>query len=208
MTIHLQACNQLEIAAHIEMTATMLKRDALAIMKAALAGTETSRFTDVLEAAFVDDSKLPQPADDPLFEEDNDNDDDELLIKEKEAPKQPQASTSTLSTTLKHKIPATEEPSAKKGGICSLADAELCYPSVSDKERYLHCGVNGKFISDRISSHTSKAAGYSCKYSEVYKEEGKIVSPCKWFSTTKAQLSTHLRQVHLRIAVTCFICRK
>ena len=25
---------------------------------------------------------------------------------------------------------------------------------------------------------------------------------------TKAQLSTHLRHVHLRIAVTCFICRK
>ena len=34
------------------------------------------------------------------------------------------------------------------------------------------------------------------------------MSPCEWFSTTKAQLSTHLRQTHLRIAVTCFICRK
>ena len=41
------------------MMATMLKRDAVAIMKAALTGTETSRFTDVLEATFIDDSKLP-----------------------------------------------------------------------------------------------------------------------------------------------------
>ena len=56
----LQACNQLEIAAHIEMMATMLKRDVVAIMKVALAGTETSRFTDVMEAAFMDNSKLPQ----------------------------------------------------------------------------------------------------------------------------------------------------
>ena len=153
------------------MTAMMLKRDAVAIMKAALAGTETSRFTDVLEATFIDDSKLPQPADDPLVEEDNDDDDD-LLIEE-EASKQLQASTSTLSTTVKRKIPATEEPSAKKAGIFSLTDAEPYYPSVSDKERYLHCGVDSKFISDRISSRTSKAAGYSCKYSDVCKEEEK-----------------------------------
>ena len=34
------------------------------------------------------------------------------------------------------------------------------------------------------------------------------MSPCEWFSTTKAQLSTHLRQVHLGIAVTCSICHK
>ena len=149
---------------------------------------------------------MPQPADDPLVEEDNDDDDD--LLVEEEASEQLQASTSTPSTTLKHKIPATEKPSAKEAGICSLTDAEPYYPSVSDKERYLHCGVDGRFISDRISSHTSKAAGYSCKYSDVCKEEGKIVSPCEWFSTTKAQLSTHLRQAHLGIAVTCFICCK
>ena len=68
------------------MTATMLKRDAVTIIKAALTGTETSRFTDVLEVAFIDDSKLPQPSDDPLIEEDNNND-DELLDKEEEAPK-------------------------------------------------------------------------------------------------------------------------
>ena len=60
----------------------MLKRDAVAIMKAAFARTETSRFIDVLEAAFIDDSKLPQPADDPLVEENNDDDDDLLIAEE------------------------------------------------------------------------------------------------------------------------------
>ena len=153
------------------MMATMLKRDAVAIMRATLAGTETSQFTDVLETAFVYDTKLPQPAEDPLPEDDNNND-NELLDDEEEPSKQPQASISTLAAALKRKIPPTEEPPSKKAGICSLADAELSYPFISDKERYLHCGVDRKFISDRISSHTSKAAGYSCKYSDLCKRKG------------------------------------
>ena len=53
------------------MTATMLKRDAVAIMKAALAGTKTSRFTDVMEAAFIDETRLPQQTEDPIPEEDD-----------------------------------------------------------------------------------------------------------------------------------------
>ena len=36
-----QACNQLEIATHIEMVASMLRRDAVKLIKAALAGTKT-----------------------------------------------------------------------------------------------------------------------------------------------------------------------
>ena len=31
---------------------------------------------------------------------------------------------------------------------------------------------------------------------------------CQSFSTTKAQLSRHLRQHHLGIVVTCFVCHK
>ena len=55
------------------MTATMLKRDAVAIMKATLAGSKTSRFTDVMEAAFINETKLPQQAEDPVPEEDDED---------------------------------------------------------------------------------------------------------------------------------------
>ena len=134
----MKACNQLEIATHIEMTTTMLKRNAVAIMKAALTGTDMSQFTDVIEAAFVDDTKLLQQVEDPLPKEDDD-DDDQILNNEDEHPKQPQASTSTLSTALKCKILPTEEPPSKKTGVYSLNDAEPYYPSINDKEKYLHC---------------------------------------------------------------------
>ena len=51
----LQACNQLELATHIEVTASLLRKDAIAIIKTALAGTQTERFVNVIEAAFVSD---------------------------------------------------------------------------------------------------------------------------------------------------------
>ena len=31
---------------------------------------------------------------------------------------------------------------------------------------------------------------------------------CEFFSTTKAQLSTHIHQHHLGLTVTCFVCNK
>ena len=182
----------------------MLKRDAVAIMKAALAGTKTSRFTDIMEAAFIDKTRLPQQTEDPIPEED----DVDILEDPEEQPEQPQPTTSTLSASLKRKLPPMEEPPSKKASVCSFADAEPFYPSVNDKDKYLHCGVDSKFISDRILSRTSKAAGYCCKFLDASKEEGKIVPSSEWFSTTKAQLSTHLRQFHLGVAVTCFVCRK
>ena len=51
-THSLQAFNQLEIATHIEMVASKLRRDATRIIKTVLAGTATEKLTNVLEAAF------------------------------------------------------------------------------------------------------------------------------------------------------------
>ena len=51
-THSLQAFNQLEIATHIEMVASMLRRDATRIIKTVLAGTGTEKLTNVLEATF------------------------------------------------------------------------------------------------------------------------------------------------------------
>ena len=50
--LHFQACNQLELACHIEMTASRLRLDAVHLLKTVLVGTNTKNFTDVLEATF------------------------------------------------------------------------------------------------------------------------------------------------------------
>ena len=51
-----------------------------------------------------------------------------------------------------------------------------------------------------------KSAGYECMYSAVKKSEGINVPDCSFFSTTKGQPSTHIRQFHLGVAMACFIC--
>ena len=54
----LQALNQLEIATHVEMVASVLRHDAVKMIKTVLAGTATGRFTDVIEAAFSEDEPV------------------------------------------------------------------------------------------------------------------------------------------------------
>ena len=79
---------------------------------------------------------------------------------------------------------------------------------MSDQKNYFHVGVDRRFISSRKSSALTKDVDYECRYSEVMKEERKIVEHCEQFSSTKGQLSTHVHQMHLGIAVACFICNK
>ena len=62
-----QTCNQLEIATHIELVASMLRRDAVKLMKAALVGTKTERFINVIEAAFVEEGVTAATTTDPSF---------------------------------------------------------------------------------------------------------------------------------------------
>ena len=73
----LQALNQLEIATHIERTALTMRLDSIRTLKSALAGTATSKFTDVMEAVFgVEEEFAPE-----LEEEDPDETEGEGLPK-------------------------------------------------------------------------------------------------------------------------------
>ena len=210
----LQACNQLELATHIEMTASLLHQDAIAVIKTALAGTQTDRLVNILEAAFVGEEKSSLPSSDPLGEE-KEEEDKALEALLSEHSKASGASTSTLSKALKQKLPPPSEEEAKrppshpsKGGVITLKEASPLFPTIAHKGQYLHIGVNSKFISSRVSSSNSTKAGYYCQFSSVSKEEGKLVPECEFFSTTKAQLSTHICQHHLGLTVTCFVCNK
>ena len=64
-------CNQLELATHIEMSASLLRLDAIRTMKIDLARTAANKLQDVLEAAFGGDEEKEtedpegQPEDEP-----------------------------------------------------------------------------------------------------------------------------------------------
>ena len=94
------------------MTASLLCQDAIAVIKAALAGTRTDRLVNVLEAAFVgEESKSAPQTSDPLGEEEEDEDKAlEALLTEHS---QEGASTSTLSKALKCKMPPPSEVEIK-----------------------------------------------------------------------------------------------
>ena len=169
----------------------MLRLHAIRLMQSVLAGTETKKLQDILEAAFGTEEKETEEG---PFEEELET----------------EAST---SSGTKRKIPQPEGSSKRKAsqptktGVCALSDAAIYYPTTADAAAsYLHAGVDSSFFSSRKSSLTMKSAGYECNYSVTKKAEGIAVTDCTFFSTTKGQLSTHIRQHHLGLAVGCFIC--
>ena len=210
----LQACNQLKIATHIEMVTSLLCCNAAKLMKAVLAGTKTKHFTDIIEAAFIGDEVKSQPdIEKDLPEEAEEEEEEEPEEGEVEPLDQP--STSTLSKAMKRKAPAPTETSSekvrvlgKRTGCCKLCDATPLYPSTVDKDRYLHTGVEEAFFSTCKCSAVGKEAGYVCQWSKVMKERGNIVPDCEVFSSTKGQLSTHIWQMHLGVAMVCYVCTK
>ena len=169
----------------------MLCLHAIHLMRSVLAGTETKKLQDVLEAAFGTEEKETEEG--PFEEE--------------------QETEASTSLGTKRKIPQPEGSSKRKAsqptktGVCALSDAAIYYPTTADAAAsYLHAGVDSAFFSSCISSQKMKSAGYECMYSAVKKSEGIDVPDCSFFSTTKGQLSTHIHQFHLGVAIACFIC--
>ena len=196
---------------HVEMVASILRCDAACLIKTVLAGTATERFTDVIEAVFGPE----EPRDvREAFEEapDNEEEGEENKEEEEELADEAIAPPST-STGTKRKRSSTVPSSGKhkpahptRGGLCSLDTAQIYFPTTSDAGVHLHAAVDPKYISSQKSSAHTTAAGYGCLYSQVSKAEGQMVPDCDVISTTKAQLSTHIQQYHLGIAIGCYIC--
>ena len=174
---------------------SLLRLNAIKTMKSVLAGTAANKFQDVLKVAFG--------------EEDEDEED---YVPEDQPENEPSTSQGESSTALKWKAPpptgASKCKAGHKSGFCALSDASCYYPTTNDAKSlaYLHSGVNPSYYSSCISSQKMRSAGYECMYSSVKKAEGVEVPDCDFFSTTKGQLSTHICQFHLGIAIACFIC--
>ena len=101
----------MELATHIEMTAGMLRLDAIRLMKAVLAGTSTNKFHDVMEGAFGGPGCVPVV---PAEEKEEDFKEDLSAFT---TPEPSGSSTSTQGT--KRKL-ATPVGIAKKEGRSSL----------------------------------------------------------------------------------------
>ena len=102
--------------------------------------------------------------------------------------------------------PKKSAPSKKTSPICALEDATIIYASTKEEDRYLHAGVDNRFISSCKSSAVTQRVGYGCLYSTIMREEGTIVEECEFVSSTRSQLSTHIRRSHLGAAVVCYVC--
>ena len=194
----------------------MLRFDAAHLMKTALTGTSTEKFTNIIQGAFggIDPASMHGEFDLP---DEPEEEEEELLAQIEDPPTAETSipSTSTLSKAMKRKtsdpsdisLPPKATRSSSKG-ICSLADATIVYPLSLDKKKYLHTGVEERFISEHQSTTGGKATGYGCEFTNEMKKEGKIFKSCDFISTVRGQLSTYIRQHHLGVAIACFVCDK
>ena len=127
------------------MSASLLRLNAIRLMKGVLTRTETKKLRDVLEAAFCVQGV---EGDDYIPDEEE----------EEEEAKQ-EAST---STGVKCKAPPpTPATKCSKVGICALSDAIVHYPTTSEAQSstYLHAGVDPRFFSSHKSSAKTNIAG-------------------------------------------------
>ena len=118
-----------------------MRLDSIHTLKLALAGTATSKFTDVMEAVFgVEEEFAPE-----LEEEDPDETEGEVPaegVVTKGAEGGPEPST---SKGVKCKASKCKQSKPTKAGVCLLEDATPLFPF--DAKGYLHTGVPSEYIS-------------------------------------------------------------
>ena len=220
-----QACHQLQIATYIEKTAIMVREDAVRTMLVALTGTATTKFTEMMEGVFgVPEENLYQA--EPTKAEEEENLPTDVFTTNgvtEEASGEPSTSqTSTVSNKgspglsgtpkLKHVHPGISKGGAKCVRIieaCSLKEATPIFPTKSDQqEGYLHARVKKELHSPRLSSKYIRDVGYMCNFVQAMIDAGTGAGlpPCNVISSNMGQLSTHIRQTHLRAALQCYVC--
>ena len=184
------------------MVASLLCQDACRLIKTTLAGLAAGKVVDVVEAAFGgEETAAAREAMEEVLAEDEAE--AEVTQEDESTPSASKHKASTLAASS-----SKRKANPSKASSLSLNNAQAYYPTVSDRKQWHHAGIDPQFFSKRKSSSTSKSAGYGCLYSEVQKADGKIVPDCDFISSVKGQLNTHIRQFHLGITITCFICSK
>ena len=207
----------------MERNALLLREDAVCVMKTALAGTATTKFTDMMEAVFginENEEEIPEIKPTPV-EEEEDIPESMYMTKaeaEKEETAQEEEGASTSKAT-KRPAPKTKGPGGKKSkrktaapsrsGLFPIRDATAVYPKKYDEEHeYLHTGVPTKYVNECYSGPFAKASIYACNYARSKREEGLTPAECDVLTQNKGQCSMHVRQHHMNICVACYVCSK
>ena len=135
------------------MVASLLRCDAICLIKTVLAGTVTAGFTDVIEGVFGEEESTAVCE---AFEEAPPKD---IIEEEGEEGEEPSGPCASSSKAVKRKQPSSSTSSSKRkvahptrGGMCNLDSAEVYYPQSSDEGNHLHAGVDSRLISSRKSS--------------------------------------------------------
>ena len=141
--------------------------DAVHVIKTALAGTATTKFTDMMEAVFgIDEDEEEIPEITPTAPEAEEDLPESMFTTLEEAePEGPSTSTGKCVANGGKKPPAKKQKrkatAPSKSGPFPIQDATVVYPTKSDKERgYLHTRVEDKYIKDRNSGPFAKTSIY------------------------------------------------
>ena len=156
----LQACNQLEIACYVEQVALNLRWDAVHSMKAALAGTASTKFLNVFKAAFGEEEGESEVTDIVPTEQEEEEDLPEGTVTTKKKADTNLGDPSTSAEKRKTRS-STKQPPIKKSrkqaaptkstGPFTLKDASPVFPDKDNKASYLHTGVPDIYISQHQS---------------------------------------------------------
>ena len=168
-----------------------MRLDSICTLKSALAGTATSKFTDIMEAVFgVEEEFVPKLEEEELDEADEEVPAEGVITKDVE--RGPEPSTSKGVKRKASSLAASKHKQSKptKAGVCLLKDATPLFPS--DAKGYLHTGVPAKYISKHEGSKYSQTAVYICEYAKAEQAKGNDVPDCGVMCQQKAQVSSHI----------------
>ena len=189
-----------------------MRLDSIRTIKCALAGTATSKIYRYSRGGVLALMRKEVP------EFDEEEDDPDVILEEglmtKEAAESAVTPEASTSSGVRAKRKATSAPAGRsskpkaskpvKAGVCKLEDAAVFY--LYSKSNYLHTGVPSEYISKREGSLYTGSAVYMCDYSKVEESRGNKVPFCDIVCQNKMQVSSHIRQFHLGICITCYIC--
>ena len=182
-----------------------MRLDSIRTLKSALAGTATSKFTDVMEAVFgVDEEFVPVLEEEEPDEAEGDMPAEGIVSKGVEGGPEPSTSKGVKCKASGSAASKRKQSKPTKAGVCLLEDAAPLFPS--DIKGYLHTGVPSEYISKREGSKYSQTAVYLCEYAKAEQAKGNDVPDCEVMCQQKAQVSSHIRQFHLGNCIACYLC--
>ena len=182
-----------------------MRLDSIRTLKSALAGTATSKFTDVMEAVFgVDEEFAPELEEEEPDEAEGETPAEGVITKGAEGGPEPSTSKGVKRKASDLATSRRKQSKPTKAGVCLLEDATPLFPS--DAKGYLHTGVPSEYISKREGSKYSQTAVYICEYAKAEQAKGNDVPDCEVMCQQKAQVSSHIRQFHLGNCIACYLC--